>query len=205
MTEHADRATVAVSLTHGHLRHAQYPLAVGHYRHDVIVSAEAALNESLDNVLRERFDLGRYPGPLGTFAIVRRAARPKGAIVVGLGDVGELTPQRLRETFAVALKEYALEVARDPPTSATKAGYRSAAFSTLLVGTDGGGSGTLADSIFAILRATIDTNRALRNSGLLGRVRIDAVEFVELFEDTATRAAHVIADLPGALERARRS
>jgi CHAT domain-containing protein len=196
-----DVATIAVSLTHGHLRHAQYPLAVGHYRHDVIVSAEAALNEALDNVLRERFDLGRYPGPLGTVAIVRHAPRPKGAIVVGLGDVGELTPQRLRETFAVALKEYALDVARDPQSPVTKAGYRSAAFSTLLVGTDGGGSGTLADAIFAILRAAIDTNRALRNSGLIGRVRIDAVEFVELFEDTATRAAHVIADLPGALER----
>lgn len=201
MTEPADVATIAVSLTHGDLRYAQYPLAVGHYRHDVIVSAEAALDASLDYVLRERFDLGRYPGPLGTFAIVRRTARPRGAIVVGLGDVGDLTPQRLRETFTVALKEYALEIARDTELAPTKAGFRSAAFSTLLVGTDGGGSGTLADSVFAILRAAIDTNRALATSRLLDKVRIDKVEFVELYEDTATRAAHVIADLPGALER----
>ena len=201
MTPSEAANAIEVRVTHGHLRYADYPLAVGHYRHDVIVSAEAALNAALDNVLRERFDLGRYPGPLGTFAIVRRPARPKGAIVVGLGDVGELTPQRLRGTFAVALKEYALDVARDPLSPVTAAGYRSAAFSTLLVGTDGGGSGTLADSIFAILRAAIDTNRALATSRLLDRVRIDKVEFVELYEDTATRAAHVIADLPGALER----
>jgi hypothetical protein len=201
MTDRADAAAVKVSLTHGHLRYAQHPLAVGHYRHDVIVSAEAALNASLGNVLRERFDLGRYPGPLGSFAIVRHTARPKGAIVVGLGDVGELTPQGLRETFAVALKEYALDIVRDPLTPESASGWRSAAFSTLLVGTDGAGAGTLADSIFAILRAAIDTNRALRVGGLLGKVRIDAVEFVELYEDTATRAAHVIADLPGALQR----
>jgi tetratricopeptide (TPR) repeat protein len=197
---HAGEATpIAVSLTHGDLTYARYPLAVGHYRHDVIVSAEAVLDAALGHVLRERFDLMRYPGALGTCAIIRHTVRPRGAIVVGLGDVGELTPQRLRETFAVALKEYALDVAQDPPQPGRP--FRSAAFSTLLVGTDGGSSGTLADSILAILRAAIDTNRALRNARLLDKVRIDAVEFIELFEDTATRAAHVIADLPGALER----
>lgn len=200
MKERADVATIEVKITHGHLRYAEYPVAVGHYRHDVIVSAEAALNVSLGNVLRQRFDLGRYPGALGTHAIVRHGVRPKGAIVVGLGDVGELTPERLRETFTAALKEYALEVAQDPLSPVTEQGFRSAAFSTLLVGTDGGSSGTLADSILAVLRAAVDTNRALSNSEL-GAVRIDVVEFIELYEDTATRAAHVIADLPGALQR----
>ena len=80
----------------------------------MIVSAEAALNDSLGNVLRERFDLGRYPGAIGTFAIVGHQVRPKGAIVVGLGEVGELTPERLRDTFGVALKEYALSISQDP-------------------------------------------------------------------------------------------
>jgi CHAT domain-containing protein len=201
MTAHDDQVTIQVTVTHGDLRHAAYPLAVGHYRQDVIVSAEAQLNAALGNVLRQRFDLGRYPGRIGTHAIFRHGIRPRGAIVVGLGDVGELTPERLRETFAAALKEYALEVAHDPRSPVNERGYRSAAFSTLLVGTDGGSSGTLADAVLAILRAAVDTNRALGNSALLGTVRIDAVEFVELYEDTATRAAHVIADLPGALQR----
>src|SRR4051812_24918331 len=107
MTASDDQVTIEVTVTHGDLRHAAYPLAVGHYRQDVIVSAEAQLNTALGNVLRQRFDLGRYPGPIGTHAIVRHGIRPKGAIVVGLGDVGELTPERLRETFAAALKEYA--------------------------------------------------------------------------------------------------
>jgi CHAT domain-containing protein len=204
-------AAITVSLAHGHLRYAAYPLAVGHYRQDVIVSAEAALNASLGNVLRERFDVGRYPGAIGTCAIIRNTRRPKGAIVVGLGDVGELTPERLRETFAVALKEYALSVSRDRDPLPEGRSYRSAAFSTLLVGSDGGSAGTLADSIYAIVRAAIDTNRALGDSKrpvagrddttLFDSVRIDAIEFVELYEDTATRAGHVIATLPGVLER----
>ena len=71
----------------------------------------------------------------------------------------------------------------------------------MLVGTNGGSTGTLADSILAIVRAAIDANRGLRSGGLLDAVRIDAVEFIELYEDTATRAAHVIADLPVPLER----
>ena len=48
---------------------------------------------------------------------------------MGLGDVGELTPERLRETFAVALKEYALEWrrTRGPPSTSAATGRRPSA------------------------------------------------------------------------------
>jgi len=59
MTERDDQVTIEVSVTHGDLRYAAYPLAVGHYRQDVIVSAESQLNVALGNVLRQRFDLGQ--------------------------------------------------------------------------------------------------------------------------------------------------
>ncbi len=192
---------ILVSLAHCDLRHAEHPLAVGHYRRDVIVHAEAALNDALDGMLRRRFDLGVYPGPIGTSAIIRHTIRPKGAIVVGLGDVGDLTAEQLRLTFAIALRQYALKVAEDPAVPVTNGGYRSAAFSTLLVGTDGNGAGTLTDSIYAILRAALDVNRSLDDAKLFDAVRIDRIEFVELYEDVASRAGHVIDDLPGPLSR----
>jgi hypothetical protein len=46
-----------VGVVHCDLRQAKYPVAVGHYRGDVIVHAEARLDALLDGVLRRRFDL----------------------------------------------------------------------------------------------------------------------------------------------------
>ncbi|HKA41457.1 MAG TPA: CHAT domain-containing protein, partial [Burkholderiales bacterium] len=182
----------------GDLRHANYPLALGHYSRDVIVNAEAALDAALGGVLRQRFDLGIYAGEIGTSEIVLDGVRPPGAIVVGLGPVGELTPERLRLSFATALRRYAVAVA-ERKTMSDGGKRRSAAFSSVFVGTDGGGVGGQIDSIHAIIRAAIDANRSLKEARLDEKVRIDAIEFVELYEDVAIRAAHVLGDLPGPL------
>lgn len=191
---------IDVSVTHGDLRRAKYPLAVGHYLGDVMVNAEATLDEALEGMLRRRFHLGVYPGELLSSEMVPRpAGHPPGAIVVGLGKIGDLTCDRLRRTFAAALRRYAMAVLES--TQAGDARPRSAAFSCVLVGTDGGALGGVADSIHAILRGTRDANRALRELGLLDQVRIDAVEFVEFYEDIAIRAAQVAAALPGPLEQ----
>lgn len=186
---------IAVSVTHGDLRRSQYPLAVGHYLGDVMVNAEATLDEALGGMLRYRFNLGVYPGELFSSEIVLKPhSYPPGAIVVGLGKIGELTFDSLRRTFATALLRYALTVLDS--ISVYQELPRSAAFSCVLVGTDGAMiPGVIADSVQAILRGTLDANRALRESGLLEQVRINAVEFVELYEDIAIRAAQIVASL----------
>ena len=197
----SDPHTLTVSVAHCDLRRATYPLAVGHYAGDVIVSAEAALNEALGGVLRQHFDVGGYPGPAGTFEIaLQPASQPPGAIVLGLGSVGELTPKRLREMLAEALRKYALRLsqgphAKDPPRP------MAANFSSVLIGTDGGAFGSVPDSVHAIVGAALDANRALRDARLFDEVRIDEIEFIELFEDVAIRAAQVVAALPGRLEQ----
>jgi CHAT domain-containing protein len=191
-----DDQTLSVGVVHCDLRQANYPIAVGHYLGDVIVHAEAVLDATLGGALRRRFDLGLYPGKIGTSEIFRHGVHPPGAIVIGLGPVGELTPERLRVAFAMALRRYALRVAESGKDAD---GCRSAAFSTLLVGTDGGAFGGIADSIYAIIRGAVDANRSLTETGLANRVRIDRIEFVELYEDVAIRAAHVVDELPGPL------
>jgi CHAT domain-containing protein len=190
---------IIVSVVHGDLREARYPLAVGHYRRDVIVNAEAALDAALDGALRRRFDLGLYPGELGTAEVVRRGVHPPGAIVIGLGNVGELTPERLRSGVAMALRRYALSILEHPPEDDTAQGPLSAAFSSVLIGTDGGALGAVPDFIHAIVRGALDANRSLRDADLESQVRVDRIEFIELYEDMAIRAAHVVARLPGTL------
>jgi CHAT domain-containing protein len=182
-----------VGVAHCDLRQANYPVAVGHYRGDVIVHAEARLDALLDGVLRRRFDLGIYPGEIGTSEIVRRGAHPPGAIVVGLGPVGDLTPERLRSVFASALRRYALAIDED------RAEAGEIAFSSILIGTDGGALAGVTDSIHAIVHAAVDVNRALSDARLADRIWIDRIEFIELYEDVAIRAARAVQDLPSVL------
>ena len=68
----------------------------------------------------------------------------------------------------------------------------------MFIGTDSG-SITIADSIRSIVRGVLEANRRLRATKLWERVRIDRLQFVELFEDVAEQAAHIVNALPDML------
>ncbi len=182
-----------VSITHGNLGYALYPVCVGHYAGDTIVSAEDYLDGALEGRLRERHGLGLYPGKLGTCEVLLnhdRYRKPAGAIVIGLGQVGELSPGSLTTGVTQAMLEYAMHVAECPDERfGTRAGMpRSARITSLLIGTSAGGI-TVRDSIEAILRGVAAANRLLHEQELSSKVCIDAVEFMELWQDVAIRAA----------------
>ncbi len=200
----APTAGLRVGVRHGDLRYAPYPVLVGHYLGDTIVSAEAALDRQMrghdrEGPLSRRRDLGLYPGPLGTHAVFFHGdtrSAPRGAIVVGLGQVGELSPAPLQAGVRDALLEYALRLLQVQDESArdTAAPVLLASVSALLVGT-GAGSLSLRDSLEAMVRGALDANRRLEDSRLAHRVRIACVEFIELFEDVAIGAARELSSL----------
>ena len=104
-----NETVLEVKVLHGHLREASHPLAVGHYAGDGIVSAEADLDRQLGGLLSDRFHLELYPGRVATADVVRAPdAHPPGALVIGLGDVGEITPERVRRSMLDACLRYAL-------------------------------------------------------------------------------------------------
>ena len=88
-----------VSVVHGNLRYAHFPVVVGHYEGDTIVGAEAQIDHMLDGALSYRYGLGLYPSELGSVSVVMHSPTavqkalglPSGAIVVGLGKYGELS------------------------------------------------------------------------------------------------------------------
>jgi hypothetical protein len=187
----ADIATVKVSVVHGDISKAAHPVLVGHYISDTIVSAERRLDNLLDGALTRRFFMGVYPGPLGSSEVVRLPEnRFPGAIVVGLGQVGKLTDDKVRATVMQAVLRYALMLAESP--QAADGVWRSAAFTSLLIGTYGGESIDVQASVAAIVQAAVGANRALRQQKLWDRVRIDAVQFIEVYEDLATQAIHAV-------------
>ncbi|MDS4040227.1 MAG: CHAT domain-containing protein [Candidatus Competibacter sp.] len=186
---------IEVSLRHGNLAYARHPVLVGHYMGDMIVSAEAALDFRLDGALSRRLRLGLYPGPLGTHALFFNDAprtKPAGAVVIGLGQVGELSPGLLEEGTRAAMLDFALQVARWGDDRFGPADRpRSAALSCLLVGTGAGGM-PARDSVEAILRAAVAANKRLEQVELNHKVIIDRIEFLELFEDVALAAAEAL-------------
>jgi tetratricopeptide (TPR) repeat protein len=189
---------IRVSVRHGDLAYARHPVVVGHYAGDAIVSAEAALDYRLDSALSRRLRLGMYPSAVGTHALFFNesdAAMPRGAVVIGLGQVGELRPGLLEAGVRGALLDFALQVAQWPedgrfgPASTP----RSAAVSCLLVGSGAGGV-PVGASVEAILRGAVAAADKLIEQALDNRVVIDEIEFIEVFEDVAISASEGLAE-----------
>jgi hypothetical protein len=189
-------ALLQVGVRHGDLRYARHPVLVGHYQGDTIVSAEASLDQQMRGdqplgPLSRRRDLGLYPGPTGTHAVFFNelpGRSPDGALVVGLGQVGELSPSRLEAGVRDLLLEYALRLVQRRALLGGGPGRINAGVSSLLVGT-GASSLNLRDSMEALLRGALAANRKLEDAQLDQQVLIDRIEFTELFEDIAISAA----------------
>lgn len=201
---------VRVSVTHGSLGFAAHRVAVGHYEGDSIVAAEAYLDHVLDGRLTARHVLGLYPGLAGTHALFDNPSpqgKPLGALVVGLGAVGELTSRLLTATFARALLELARQSVERPVSDPVKPadGAQEIALSCLLIGTGAGGIGA-QESVLALLRGVAEANRTLERAGQIENVRIATIELVELWEDRAIAAARALRrvlqdpELSGAIE-----
>jgi tetratricopeptide (TPR) repeat protein len=167
-----------VAVTNGDVRECRVPVLVGHYIGDKLVNVERLLDRRSGGSLSLRHNLGAYPGPLGTCLV------EDGVVVVGLGQVGELTPSTLRETTGRALLDLALNRrARNPSET-----HLSVA--SVLIGTFGGARIGIESSMESIIGAVLDANDALAMATPAPRVQISSLEFVEVYNDVATEAAH---------------
>lgn len=189
---------VKVTVRHGDLRNASYPLFVGHYFGDPIVSAEAVIDRQLDARLRQRHALGLYPGRAGETALFPNPRLDPegpepfpGAVVLGLGQVGELGSGTLTQTLRRGVLELASAVS-EGRFDQSKLDGDGIGVSTLAIGTGTGGIG-VQDSINAILKAIVEANDAIvaqRRGGELRLIR--KVEIVELYEDRAHEFFHQV-------------
>lgn len=182
---------VRVSLLHGNLRFASYPLAVGHYIDSPMTGAERDLDTCLDHDLSRVRDLGLYPGDIETCEVVLRDDQsPKGAVVLGLGSLGSLSPGKLKDSFRQAVLRYCLIVReRRKEQGATDSDPDLISLSTLLIGHRGTNM-SVQQSVEAILQAVAEANRVLGDAP-----HIEHLQFVELFDDTAHQAASALDNL----------
>jgi pimeloyl-ACP methyl ester carboxylesterase len=186
---------VRVSVVHGDLSFCEYPVAVGHYEGDGFYSAEKALDHHLNDRLSARLKLGLYPGAEGTAEVILndKSRMPGGAIIVGLGKVGELSPMKLSKAVANALREYGI-MAFEKGLADTDG---EIALSTVLIGAGGSGPGlSIRGSIDAILSGVNLANKSFVEFSSTHvssyNIRIGEIQFVELYKDKAILAVKAL-------------
>ena len=183
---------ITVSLSHAHLREANYPVMVGHFEHDGIISAEGALNKALDDKLEERRRLGNYANQIGEqFVLCDYGNEPKGAVVVGLGDPTKLTSYKLMKTVEMGVIEYALHMRDDKSNGKPK--DLASGISSLTIGSSFGKI-PLESALKAILNGVNNANRKIEESKDSELVPIRKIEFVEIVK-------HIARDIFYALKR----
>ncbi|MDD3519238.1 MAG: CHAT domain-containing protein, partial [Chromatiales bacterium] len=193
-----DKATesVTIEVIHGSLACAESPVLIGAYTDDSLRGSAGFLNRHLGDRLAQASALGRYPNRLDEALVVfhpEPPRKPAGAIVVGLGPLGELLPGQLTQTLTHGLLEYA----RVAGQCTEPAQQNQLDVSALLVGTGFGGLDIEA-GVRCLLEALTRCNRALAQADMQPRIRR-----LNLFEEVENRAIAAVDSLRSLLSERR--
>ena len=153
---------IELTVVHGHLAFARFPVLVGHYSGDAFAGTEARLDRALGSRLSDRRKLGLYPSRIGTSAILLDPnSRPSGAVVVGLGQPAGLSIGTLRETLRQGILAFVAETLDQGCASPDAADPKTRlGLSSLLVGAGEGGIDRNS-CVQALLQATSQANAML--------------------------------------------
>lgn len=197
-TEITTETPLKITMGNGDLASAEFPLLTGHFFKDGILSAERVLDSYFNGILREKHALGLYPGRVGTNEIILSyKSSPKGAIIVGLGELGELNGYQLELSVTQAVSKYVLEL-RDFE-AVNKAAFNEifpsgVGISALIVGCGYGGL-SIESSLKAIVLGVKKANKSIEGLKNPALRKIESLEFIELYEDRALQAFYTLRKL----------
>ncbi len=183
---------LTVTIAHGNLAFARYPVMVGHYQGDTIAGAELALDQRLEGLLTEHQRLDLYADAIGTLGIFLRndGSGAHGALVVGLGKPGSLAPGTLERTVLHGTLAFASKLVElEGDYTATRP--MSVGVAALLIGSGRGGM-PVEDSVRAIVAGVTAARDRLGSAQKMKRVRIQQLQFIELYEDIALQAVSAL-------------
>ncbi len=206
-----EERALAVSVKAMDLRFARQPVMCGHYIGDPIAGAELSIDVHLVNgALTRREHLGIYAREIGTAAVVlmprsseeRLRDSARGAVIVGLGEFGKLTSEKVAETVRAGVLRLLLHAGdcdSEGAGFARKAGGPlEIKLSSVLLGFNSTTHISVDESVAAVVRGVCEANRQFSdNAGAPGAAaRVAALEFIEVFQDAAITAARAVANLP---------
>ena len=169
-----------VSVTHGDLKFSQYPVIAGHFENDGVLNAETRINKLLEGQLAQHHAFRIYPGAVGTHLIFNGTEKGfKGAIIVGLGEVGTLNGFELSRTVETAMIKYLMDNIIHNNGNIEPLGISS------LVIANGFGGLSFDTSISSILMGISNANRQVKARFPDKYRLIEFVEFVDYYDTNA--------------------
>ena len=187
-----------IAMSNGNLDCAQFPLLTGHFNKDGIMSAEKVLDSCFNGMLREKHTLGIYPGRIGSSEVyLSYTSSPKGAVIVGLGELGELNGYQLELSATQGLTKYLLELRdfeamnKEEFNGVFQSGI---GISALIVGGGYGGL-SIESSLKSIILAVKKANNSIEGLNNPGLHKIEIIEFIELYEDRSLQAFYTLKKL----------
>jgi len=149
-------------------------------------------------MLQEKHALGLYPGKVGTSEIfLSYNASPKGAIIVGLGDLGELNSYQLELSVTQAASKYLLELREFEAMNKEEFSNffeSGVGISALIVGGGYGGL-SIESSLKSIILGIRKANHSIAGLNNAALKKIETLEFVELYEDRSLQAFYTLKKL----------
>ncbi|MEN2281184.1 CHAT domain-containing protein [Algoriphagus sp. SE2] len=175
---------IRVSVSHGDLKYAKFPVLAGHFEYDSILTTEKAIDDELNGELSRLLRMGLYPGPIGTNQIVMADKNLRrdfqGAIIVGLGVPGELSAYQLMISIEKGVSRY-LTIRNQAESSSNQ---ETIGISVIAIANSYGGLST-DSSIRAVFLGVQRANRNIRDF-YQGKIQgIEEIEIIELYNDKA--------------------
>ncbi|MFO0871540.1 MAG: CHAT domain-containing protein, partial [Pirellulales bacterium] len=196
----ASTRSIQVEIRQQDVRFAQHPVMVGHFAGDSITGPEEVINQRLRGALSRRHALGIYPGTLGSSYTVllpnqklsaNTAPSYRGAVVIGLGNLSELSVSNLTASVRTGVLDYVLEVqSAQSQNQAAPEGLTRVGLSVLLIGSASASLLSVEESLSAILRGVGMACRDIERTQ--GRIVVDRLEINEMFGDSVIEAARAI-------------
>jgi CHAT domain-containing protein len=175
---------IQVTVTHGNLVYARYPVMAGHFYGDAILNSEYAIDKKLNNELSRLHSLGLYPGQIGSHQIILNRGCSKtdfqGGLIVGLGKTGELNSFQLMNTVEKGVARY-LTICN--PTD-NYSSDEPLGISVIAIGNSFGGLST-ESSIRSIILGIQKANKSITSTYKGLKKGIEEVEIIELYHDKA--------------------
>ena len=206
---------MTVCVKAANVRFIEVPVVFGHYQGDPIAGAERVIDECLvKGALSHRDQLGIHSGEPGSATVVlmprsieeRKRQTGRGAIGVGLGEMGRLSADGVSEAVRAGVLRYLLHAADRYGDECLGSGESPAndspqlalPLASLLIGSNSAAQLDLGEAaravVLGVLRANRDFNRRSAQRGVC-RAYVTRLELVELYLDTAISAAHAMRTL----------
>ncbi|MET0657265.1 MAG: CHAT domain-containing protein, partial [Steroidobacteraceae bacterium] len=187
---------VQIRIVNGNLKFVRQPLLLGHYRSLKLTGTEYVIDQLLGSTMSESLKAGLYPSTVGTQQVFVNSRpdvsnpyalpRPEAAIVVGLGEEGELRLSGLIESIQQGVIAYAQRLAEHGDGAPT-----TFALAATLIGS-GGQAISPGTSAQAVALGVRQANRALAEAKW---PRVAQLELIELYGDRASEALSALTAL----------